>query len=292
MAAGVPGAAATRSVPMFLDTADGRLFAVHHRPADGQPVRGHVLCALPFNEEMNRCRSMVTLQAQAWAAQGLGTLVIDPLGTGDSEGDFVDARWDAWQRNLHAGRDWLAQQPGGCRAVWGIRLGAILAAAVHAQAGDAQAALLLWQPVADGKTHLTQFFRVRIAAALDRADQPKETTASMRETLAAGTPVEVAGYEIHPALAAAIDTARLADHRPPAGTRALWLEQASGDSDEPSPATQATLKRWPGEACTADLRLFRGPSFWQVHERMVAPMAVQQTSAWTQDWLHGAGGSR
>lgn len=70
-------------------------------------------------------------------------------------------------------------QAGGCRAIWGIRLGALLAANCMSTK-DAKLALMLWQPVIDGKTHLTQFFRVRIAANMDRADVQKETTAFMR----------------------------------------------------------------------------------------------------------------
>lgn len=273
--------------PFFLDTPAGALFAVHHAPAPATPVRGHVLCALPFNEEMNRCRSMVTRQASAWAALGFGTLVLDPLGTGDSAGEFVDARWPAWLAGLDAGHRWLADQPGGCRALWGIRLGAILAAEWHARRADADIALLLWQAVADGKTHLTQFFRVRIAAQIDRPDLPKETTASMREQLAAGTPVEVAGYELHPELTQAIDGAQLDRHRLAEGTRVLWLENAPAEKPEPTPGTQALLARWPGAGVHCDVRTFDGPAFWQVHERMLAPEAVACSAEWLRDWADG-----
>ena len=149
------------SEPFFLSTPSGRLFAVHHRPAQGTQPRGNVLCVPAFNEEMNRCRSMVTQQAQAFAAMGFGTLVLDLLGTGDSEGEFVDGRWSHWLDNLAAGVAWLDEQPGGCRSIWGIRLGALLGAQLHARLARPDITLALWQPVTDGKTHLTQFFRAR-----------------------------------------------------------------------------------------------------------------------------------
>lgn len=269
-----------KSQPFFLDTPDGRLFAIHHRPDEGVAVRGQVLCVLPFNEEMNRSRSMVTLQAQAFAAQGWGTLVVDVLGTGDSEGDFVDARWDAWQRNLEAALHWLHAQPGGVRWVWGIRLGALIASELVAQQARAGLGLLLWQPVSDGKTHLTQFLRVRMAAALDRADAPKETAATMREQLARGEPLEVAGYLLHPELTAAIDAAQLGHVALPPGTPVLWLEQAQGEPPAATLGTQTLLKRWPGEACPCTLQLFNGPAFWQQHNRAEAPEAIALTTDW------------
>ncbi|EHR71975.1 hydrolase, exosortase system type 1 associated [Burkholderiales bacterium JOSHI_001] len=272
------------TTPLFLDTAGGRCFAVHHRPENAADTRGQVLCVLPFNEEMNRCRSMVTLQARALAEQGFGTLVVDLLGTGDSEGEHGQARWSAWLHNLRDASRWLDAQPGPRRVIWGIRLGAILAAQLHAERNDANTALLLWQAVADGKTHLTQFLRVRIAANMDRPELPKETNATMRAQWQAGQSVEVAGYEIHPDLAAAIDEAKLTAHSLPAGTSVLWLENAVGDPPGPTPASQALLQRWPGPACRGELQVFDGPAFWQVHERVLAPQAIDRSMQWLKAW--------
>lgn len=268
------------SDPFFLPTPLGRLFAVHHRPARSTRLRGNVLCAQAFNEEMNRCRSMVTQQAQAFAAIGFGTLVLDLLGTGDSEGEFVDGRWSLWLDNLAAGMAWLDEQPGGCRAVWGIRLGALLAVQLHERLARPDLALVLWQPVTDGKTHLTQFFRVRIAAGLDRPGGPKETTAGMREQLASGQPLEVAGYEIHPELAAAIDGTRLDQVQLLPGVQVLWLENAPEDKLELSPNSQAVLGRWPAVPAEVQRQVYAGPAFWQVYERVLAPAAVTQTTSW------------
>lgn len=264
-----------------MESPQGPIFAVHHLPKDPRRLKGNILCVPPFNEEMNRCRSMITLTAEALARVGWGTLLVDLHGTGDSAGGYVDARWTIWLDNLTAASAWLAQQPGGHRAVWGIRLGAILACEWHAVRADPALALLLWQPVSEGKTHLTQFMRVKIAASMDRPDLPKESTATMRATLAAGQPVEIAGYELHPDLTRAIDGARLADHRPPDGTRLLWLEAASA-ADDPklSPGTQALMERWPGPAVRASAQTFTGPAFWQVYERVVAPSIIEASTTW------------
>jgi len=269
--------------PFFLDAPGGRLFAVHHRPQDAATVRGHVLCVPPFNEEMNRCRSMITLQAAAFAGLGYGTLVVDLLGTGDSAGEHGDARWPLWLGGLRAAHAWLAQRPGGCRAILGTRLGAILAAQLHAELARGDIALVLWQPVIDGKTHLTQFLRVRMAAQLDRADVAKESTASMRKQLDAGEPVEVAGYEIHPQLARAIDDARLGDPKLAPGTAILWLENAAGDGAGLALPSRKAVDTWVAAGLAVDAAVYAGPAFWQVHERVVTPSIIERTTQWFRD---------
>jgi exosortase A-associated hydrolase 2 len=266
--------------PFFFGPPRGRLFAVHHRPRNGAEVRGHVLCVPAFNEEMNRCRSMVTEQAKAFAAKGFGTLVFDLHGTGDSDGHFRDARWADWLDNVTTALGWLSGQPGGVKAILGTRLGALLAAQAYAQRGDPHCALLLWQPVLDGKIHLTQFLRVRMAAQLDRPDLPKETTTAMRQQLAAGEAVEVAGYEIHPELAHALDHARLGEQRLFAGANVLWLENASADKPELPPVSVSALGEWRAAGARVDGQTYTGPAFWQAHERVLASSLIDKTTAW------------
>ena len=271
--------------PFFLDSQQGRLFAVHHRPVDGVPIRGHVLCVPPFNEEMNRCRSMVALQAQAFGRLGIGTLMIDFLGTGDSTGNYVDARWNIWLENLRVGVNWLNEQPGGFRGFLGIRLGAILAAEALNSMSANDAVLMLWQPVVDGKQHFTQFLRMRIAAQMERPHLPKETTNSMREQLATGQSLEVSGYEIHPEFAGALDAARLVSFAPKNNSSVLWLEQAAQDATQVAPVSQKVIDGWRSNGANIDVRFFEGPNFWQVAERAISDSAIAATTTWAkQQW--------
>ena len=268
--------------PFFLDTPNGRLFAVHHRPCDRASTRGNILCVPPFNEEMNRCRSMVALQAQAFARLGIGTLLIDLHGTGDSMGSYVDARWNIWLDNIRTGVNWLNEQSGGFRGFLGVRLGAILAADALNNMTASNAALMLWQPVVDGKQHFTQFLRMRIAAQMERSHLPKETTNSMREQLASGKSLEVSGYEIHPEFATALDAARLESFSPKKNTPVLWLEQAAVDATQAVPVSQKIIEAWRSSGVNVDVRFFEGPNFWQVAERAISTGAIDATTAWAQ----------
>ena len=276
-----PVPVAVTVAPFFMATPRGRLFAVQHRPRAVAPWRGHVLCVPPFNEEMNRCRSLLTQLAQTLAGQGFGVLLLDLHGTGDSTGDYHEARWAGWLADIAVAREWLGAQPGGgvC-ALLGIRLGAILATQSYVAGAVAATSLVLWQPVLEGKTHLTQFLRVRMAAQLDRRDGAKENTADMRQQLARGHTLEVAGYELHPALAAAIDAARLLENSLPVGARVLWLEQASPAAPELAPASRRALDLWQTPGVTLAAMTYADPPFWQVHERVNTPQLMAQTSAW------------
>jgi len=266
--------------PFFLDTPHGAIFCMYRRPAPGQLVRGNVLCVPAFNEEMNRCRSMLTLLAESLAGAGVGMLSVDLFGTGDSAGEHGDARWSTWLEDIAAASRWLDAQPGGCTAYLGVRLGGALATQALADAPERTNALLLWQPVIDGKQHFTQFLRVKIAAQMDRPQLPKETTGSMRAQLAAGQPVEVAGYEIHPELARAIDDVSAQRLMPRPGTRVLWLEQPPAGTAELGATSAATLARWQSAGLGCDWRSFDGPTFWQQYERTLAPQAIEATVGW------------
>jgi hypothetical protein len=61
--------------PFFLQGSKGPLFCVYFPPVATD--RGNILFIPPFADEMNRSRSMVAMQARAFAAKGFGTLLID-----------------------------------------------------------------------------------------------------------------------------------------------------------------------------------------------------------------------
>ena len=253
------------SEAFFLDGENGGRFCVYHPPVS--PQRGAVLYVHPFAEEMNKSRRMASLQARALAAAGFGVLQIDLLGCGDSAGDFVDARWDAWKRDLALAQEWLQRRaPGPCH-LWGLRLGALLACD-YAQAPVAPlAGLLLWQPVQNGKQFFTQFLRLKVASAMlgDSKGGAASTTASLRAGLAAGALLEVAGYELAPALAAAIDGVDMAAFVPPA-VPVYWFEVVPAAERPLPPVAARQIDAWRAAGVRVDSTLTTGPAFWSTQE--------------------------
>lgn len=261
--------------PEFLPGSHGRLHAVHHRPADGTPPRGGVLCLAPFAEEMNKSRRMLTLAARRLAADGWGVLIVDAFGCGDSEGDFADARWDVWLDDYAACARLLQTRHPGRLVLWGLRTGALLAAELAAGGRCSVDALLYWQPVPAGELALTQFLRLRLAAGL--MDGSKETAASLRERLQAGESLEIAGYELHPQLADALGRSRLLP--PPAGVPVHWLELVADTARTPSVAARRLIDDWCAAGHAVHAAHVVGDAFWATQEIAVAPALVDATAA-------------
>ena len=214
---------------------DGRWFAFDHPPAGGRDLGDSVL-APPFAEELNRSRHMIAAQARAFAAMGWGVLLLDLYGTGDSDGEFADASWETWLEDIEAARRWLSGRGRtGPVALWGVRLGCLLALDALRRRSDGCPLCVLWQPVANGEAFLTQFLRVRTAAGLTRAGPGAETPKALRARLEAGETLAIGGHPPPPSLARSTDRPALAHPRPPP-RRGVLREGPGGAPARPRPS--------------------------------------------------------
>jgi exosortase A-associated hydrolase 1/exosortase A-associated hydrolase 2 len=280
-----PGQADVR--PFLLDGARGPLYAVYFPPVGARSAAGDILVAPAFAEEMNRCRAMVALQARRFASLGIGTLVVDPTGTGDSAGEFGEGTWRLWREDLLRGLDWLRSHGSGCRTAWGIRLGAIMAAEL-ATAGVGIDRLLLWQPVTHGKSFLTQFLRIRVAAELEQSVGVKSTD-ELRRRSSAGEAVEVSGYPLNPELVRELDELQLPAAAPLGGVRLGWLDVAPSAEVPSNPVHQKLLAAYAAGGVHASFGRVVGPSFWQLHERAEVPELIDATARLVTAWPEPAG---
>jgi exosortase A-associated hydrolase 1/exosortase A-associated hydrolase 2 len=271
-----------RAHPFFLCGTGGPLLAVYYPPLASPHPAGDVLVVPPFAEEMNRCRAMVSMQARSFQRLGIGTLVLDPRGTGDSGGNFSDASWESWRDDLSLGVDWLRRSANGCSTLWGIRLGAIMASELVAQATGIDR-LLFWQPVIQGKGHFTQFLRIRIAAEMGRRDGLKSTE-ELRKLSAAGESIEVSGYRIGPDLAQRLDEVRLPDASSLSGVRLAWFEVLSADDIAVPPVTTRMIDDYRSQGLDVAFERVAGPAFWQIPERVLATQLIEATSRAVSAW--------
>lgn len=248
--------------PQFVGEHDARRFYLHIRPTDRTPRAGLVFVA-PWAEEMNKSRRMVNLAAREFAERGVSVLLIDLAGTGDSALDFSDATWDLWLDDIRQAHQWLSRAINAPVGLWGLRLGALLATSAAAHL-ESVANLLLWQPVISGKTHLTQFLRLKLAAdAL--ANGNGQSTQHWMDQLTQGHDVEVAGYTVPPALALPMAQARL---ELPARFRApvAWIEISPNDPPTVLPASAPVMERWREQGVPLCASALTGPAFWQTQE--------------------------
>jgi exosortase A-associated hydrolase 1/exosortase A-associated hydrolase 2 len=268
--------------PFYLEGSRGPLLAIHYPPLATRHPLGDILLIPPFAEEMNRCRAMVSMQARSFSQRGIGTLILDPFGTGDSGGEFSEGSWDQWRDDLQRGIEWLRRNSSGCQTLWGIRLGAIMASEIAAQDPGIDR-LLFWQPVVQGKNHFTQFLRIRIAAEMGQSDGIK-TTEQLRKLSTANETIEVSGYQIGPALARSLDGVRLPDAANLSAKRLAWFELVTADDVPISPANAKVLDAYRSDGIDVAFETVIGPSFWQVHERAVAPDLIEATTREVGAW--------
>jgi len=252
--------------PFFLEADPGQRFCLFHEPANGAARRGCVVYVHPFAEELNKTRRMAALQARAMCEQGFAVLQIDLHGCGDSSGDFADARWSGWRQDLACACSHVLAHAPRPLILWGLRLGALLALDYAASASPPDA-LLLWQPVLSGDTHLRQFMRLQSAARLLAADPDRSSDGEAA--------TEVGGYVLSRGLRCdirAIDAHALTPACP-----VFWIEQPGPSSDDFPQASAALIKRWNQAAVRIDSAVSPGPQFWATSEISECPSFLAAT---------------
>ena len=262
----------------FVDGAQGPIFAMLRQPIGH--ARGCVLVVPPFAEEMNKCRRMVAEVAMGLADAGIATLIPDLYGTGDSGGEFDHSDWAGWQNDMLRVSQWAVEQRQ-CRfvGILAIRLGAALAAQLAtADSFPRMERAVLWQPAFDGKRHLTQFLRLRIAASMLEEDK-KESLADLRQRLLAGETLTIAGYGLSGRMATALDGLTAPATLPEPWTQVHWMELVR-DAEAGLPAPSKVLveqSRAAGQRINTEL--VSGEPFWSSTEIVVNESIVSSTVA-------------
>ena len=264
-------------VPFFLDSAEHRLFALAGKPA-GVAARHGILVCPAFAEEMNRTRRTVRLFCEEAAQRGMLVIATDLHGTGDSSGDFGDARWGQWLVDLGVAATWLQQQ--GCTSIslLGIRAGALLAWEILRAGLIPVRSVVLWQPVITGKAVVTDMLRARIAAA--SAQGARETVSGLRQQLADGNAVEAAGYLLAPELMHALDQAVIAENPGMPLPPVCWMEIVANEESSMRQAALDAIKRLQAAPAAIDLVRQPDPPFWGTTEITAGLGSVSSTVRW------------
>ncbi len=174
-------------IPVVFRGNGQHLFGWYHAPpSDPIPGCAVVLCNPIGYEAVCSHRTYRTL-AERLAGAGFATLRFDYLGTGDSAGDAQEpARVDAWLSSIRAAIDEVTKRSGARTTVlFGLRLGATLAATAAAERGDVEG-LVLWAPCPSGKAYVREMRVVRKASNSPQANGNEEETAGFllsKETL-------------------------------------------------------------------------------------------------------------
>lgn len=256
----------------FLDGVAGSLFCTGSLHGPGQEPRRKILIVPPFAEEMNKSRHILAGLAAAIGTSGHDVLMPDLFGTGDSAGDFSEATLDTWRADLDAVIERL--DPDGTLELIGLRTGALLAA--DAAGRHRVKSMTLLHPMVDGKQQLTQMLRLRLAGGLMGAGK-KETATQLRQRLAEGECLEIAGYGLSGQLAADLETLTLSKMPPVNVEQVHWIEVIPQPERSLMPVSQRVIDAWRENGVAVDSAVTVCGQFWATQEIAPCRGIVEET---------------
>ena len=265
--------------PHFMETVHGSIFVIEYVPRSLKPETETVIIVPPFAEEMNRSRRMMSLQARALASSGVRAILVDLHGTGDSAGEFSDARWTVWCDNISCVLSNIVEASQGSVNFLAIRFGALILFDRQSNLVSRASKIVLWSPCTNGSAFLRQFLRIRIASQMSENNSNNETIAELMDRFAAGESVEVAGYEISAELARSMGSATLNVDKLEKRPHVYWFEIVSDPSSPFPVASNAAIEQMQRENGTVSVSPMCGVKFWSSVEITTIPTLIDATTA-------------
>ncbi|MEM1439249.1 MAG: alpha/beta hydrolase [Pseudomonadota bacterium] len=259
----------------FIGDGTARLFLMAYAPKTTGPPRGCYVVAPAFAEEMNRTRDVLRRFGEEAAARGIATVIPDLRGTGDSPGDFGAFDLDDWCEDLAATVHYTRRRYGDVPVTMlGLRFGALLAARVVAELRIQ--ALLLWQPVTEGRRLVREFLRVwnaaNMGAGVDARDQVSQN----------GT-LEVAGYSVDQRLIEGLEAMNFVSDVM-VGVHLRWIEAGAALSAR----SQRSIETLRSKGFNVMPEAVQCPPFWRIQERVDATAFVSASFAGGVESLRAA----
>jgi hypothetical protein len=124
---------------------------------------------------------------------------------------------------------------------------------------------------------LTQFLRLQVASMMIAEGAAPANTRELREQMERGHVLEIAGYELAPELALAIERLQIVELVPPAAP-VHWFEVATEAGRALSPAACAVETAWVTRGAEVNTHVIVGEPFWSTIEIAECPELVAETT--------------
>jgi alpha/beta superfamily hydrolase len=183
-----------RERPFFVEHEAGQFYCVfYQRLALGESEKGIVLCP-PYPWEYQGCDRLFVGLARQLAEAGVDVIRFDYSGNRESSGSPYEAGLDTQLADIERAIDELQSlRPGDSIGLLGARAGATLAALAADQDSRVEF-LILWDPIAVGKRHMTRCLRAAVASQSIGDDDGRPTSGELSSRLERGESVELAGF--------------------------------------------------------------------------------------------------
>lgn len=128
----------------------------------------------------------------------------------------------------------------------------------------------------NGQAALTQFLRIKIAASINRNEEPGKIK-DFEDQIERGEYLSVAGYDMSPNLFKGLKAANFQDYIELNSSSICWFTILAS-ADRKTPQTDLKLiEKWRGNGAAIDHKEIIGPPFWQAHERILVPELIDET---------------
>ncbi|PID43532.1 MAG: hypothetical protein CSB48_05570 [Proteobacteria bacterium] len=259
--------------PHLLAGQNGGLYVLKRFP-DDVPLTKMVIFVPPFAEEANKSRHMFSLLASSLVAEGVGSILFDYYGTGESLGDFEQGSLSSYTQDLvdvvHS-----TATSGVPVCLVCLRLGALVAlnaASRLAGVGD----VVFINPVTNGRQLINQFFRLRIAGGLS-SGEGKVTSKAIKAELEQAGCTEIAGYTISKTLVDELEACSLEKLVSTAGFSfpSVHLLELNGTiKKELTPVAKKAADQLAAAGVGVHSDTVAGDQFWATQEISTAPEAI------------------
>ncbi|CAN5618829.1 hypothetical protein BH20ACT2_BH20ACT2_08560 [soil metagenome] len=276
----------------FFGEPGGRMLGLLHRPIDGEPRAGVLICPSLHAELMVNYRREVLL-ANALAELGYAAQRFHYRGSGNSEGRDEDLSLDTMGADAHRWARRLVDRGVDRLGVFGVRFGALVGAGVARQFPAAP--LALWQPTVTGDRYFREVLRTQLMREMKGGSSSRPAGSSLTDELDRASTIDVLGYSIHRTLHASAEGSSLVDELGPA-PRPVLVVQISRETDL-SAELAGIVAAW--RAAGGEVRthlVSKEPGWWFVGEDWKAEEERDETHVLldtTVNWLAGElGGPR
>jgi pimeloyl-ACP methyl ester carboxylesterase len=197
--------------PLRFETPSGlALYGAYHPPANAGalPTGGASVAVLflpPLGQEAIRAHRLSRVLADRLARQGQAVLRFDYRGTGDSDGDDLDADLTGWRQDVVAAHQLLIARSGCSDVRWlgfrvGFTVGLQVAGAWSDRDGPPPTRLVGWDPVLDGPDYLAELATAHAAALRVSYSLPQVPEAELARLARDPELTEAMGFALSPTM--------------------------------------------------------------------------------------------
>jgi len=289
-----------REEAFFFDSAasqpdgerQGRLFGVLHRPT-GRSRRGSgwVFCHA-WGAERTHSHRLMFESARALAREGYDVLRFDCRGAGESSGARGESTLDDHVADAACAAAELERRAGvPCRGMLGLRLGATVAARaarelVARESGPRgrECALVMWEPVAEGRRFSAELLRTAMANELVLTGVRPRTRVELEAALSGGEAIMIDGHPLTRAMFASVAAVDLEREGRPTRAPVLIAQIDPRPGRAPAEPLRRLRDAW-ARGGETELRAVRAPPAWlRVKEYDWRP---RELLGGTLEWVRG-----